>query len=108
MFPMKRKIFSKIGLFIIILTGFWATAYGQSFSADWVDIHRLARGVYRITIRYTNLQLGEYREAYVDYRSKQKAIDVFTKLASGADFYWGTDGAIAFAPQPDPNALQPY
>ncbi|KAB8039044.1 hypothetical protein GCL60_09320 [Silvanigrella paludirubra] len=68
----------------------------DGFTANWVDIMILHNGKYRVIIKYTNLKIGEYREAYVDFDSKKEAIEVFQKLALGADFYWGDRKTIHF------------
>lgn len=73
----------------------------DGFSANWVDIMILHNGKYRVIIKYTNLKIGEYREAYVDFESKKEAIEVFQKLALGADFYWGDRHTIHFHDKPD-------
>ncbi|KAB8030685.1 hypothetical protein [Fluviispira multicolorata] len=75
--------------------------YAEGFSANWVDIMILHNGKYRVIIKYTNLKIGEYREAYVDFESKKEAIEVFQKLALGADFYWGDRKTIHFHKTPD-------
>ena len=75
--------------------------FADGFSANWVDIVRLNNGRYRVIIKYTNLKIGEYREAYVDFSSKKEAIEVFQKLALGADFYWGDRKNIHFHNEPD-------
>jgi len=96
---MLKKIFLT---FLIPTLSFWCiNASATGFSANWVDIMILPNGKYRIIIKYTNLRVGEYREAYVDFESKKEAIEVFQKLALGADFYWGDRKTIHFHPLPD-------
>lgn len=69
----------------------------HGLNADMVDIVRLLKnGRYRIIIKYTNLQIGEYREAYLDFTSKKDAIDAFQKLVRGADFFLGDSASIHF------------
>lgn len=70
--------------------------FPSSFTANWVDIMILHNGRFRVIIKYTNLRIGEYREAYVDFTSKKEAIEVFQKLALGAEFYWGDRKTIHF------------
>ncbi|WP_158998970.1 hypothetical protein [Pigmentibacter ruber] len=95
-------------LLIIILFNliYYPFSYSGGFSANWVDIMILHNGKYRVIIKYTNLNIGEYREAYVDFESKKEAIEVFQKLALGADFYWGSNKTIHFHETPD--KLKPY
>ncbi|MES2613814.1 MAG: hypothetical protein V4591_00190 [Bdellovibrionota bacterium] len=91
---MKNKILKYFLIFYII---FYVTpAYTIGFTANWVDIVRLNNGMFRVLIKYTNLQIGEYREAYVDFTSKKEAIEVFQKLAQGATFFWGDSKKIFF------------
>lgn len=86
--------------FIVILTINFIfinnISQADGFTANWVDIMILHNGKYRVIIKYTNLKIGEYREAYVDFDSKKEAIEVFQKLALGADFYWGDRKTIHF------------
>ncbi|WP_338636472.1 hypothetical protein [Spirobacillus cienkowskii] len=96
---MLKKNFLKF--FITLLSLCCTNAYAKGFSANWVDIMILHNGKYRVIIKYTNLRVGEYREAYVDFESKKEAIEVFQKLALGADFYWGDRKTIHFHPLPD-------
>lgn len=98
----KMKIFIATYFFLF----FSYPAYPGGFSANWVDIMILHNGKYRVIIKYTNLNIGEYREAYVDFVSKKEAIAVFQKLALGADFYWGNSNTIHFHDTPD--KLNPY
>lgn len=98
----KLKYLIPIFLFLI----FPPKAFSDGFSANWVDIMILHNGKYRVIIKYTNLRIGEYREAYVDFVSKKEAIEVFQKLALGADFYWGSHKTIHFHDTPD--KLKPY
>ncbi len=96
----------KFLMIVIILLMLPLKALPDGFSANWVDIMILHNGKYRVIIKYTNLRIGEYREAYVDFVSKKEAIEVFQKLALGADFYWGSHKTIHFHDSPD--KLKPY
>ena len=80
-----------------------------SYTADWVDIKREITGKYRVIIRYTDLSVGEYRRAHIDYHAKDKlkAIKDFQDLARGADFYFGSSPkTIKF--QDKPSKLKPF
>ncbi|APJ02636.1 hypothetical protein [Silvanigrella aquatica] len=104
---MIMKNLKKILLLFCVFLGilFADNIYATGFSANWVDIMILHNGKYRVIIKYINLNIGEYREAYVDFESKKEAIQVFQKLALGADFYWGDRGTIHFhdkADKPNP------
>ncbi len=87
-------------IFFLLPSLFSIKSFADGFSANWVDIMILHNGKYRVIIKYTNLKIGEYREAYVDFESKKEAIEVFQKLALGADFYWGDRRTIHFHDNP--------
>lgn len=94
---MKMKILKLILLVFLTNAAFIHNiSYSDGFTANWVDIMILHNGKYRVIIKYTNLKISEYREAYVDFESKKEAIEVFQKLALGADFYWGDRKTIHF------------
>jgi hypothetical protein len=97
---------SALVILSIFLSTFSIQSFADGFSANWVDIMILHNGKYRVIIKYTNLKIGEYREAYVDFESKKEAIEVFQKLALGADFYWGDRHTIHFHDKPDKS--KPY
>ena len=92
------KLKSLFFIFILSINFIFINNISQAdgFTANWVDIMILHNGKYRVIIKYTNLKIGEYREAYVDFDSKKEAIEVFQKLALGADFYWGDRKTIHF------------
>lgn len=96
---MKKNIL-KCLLFVMFVYHINIT-YAGGFTANWVDIVRLNNGHYRVIIKYTNLNIVEYREAYVDFTSKKEAIDVFQKLAKGATFFWGDSKKIYFPTEPE-------
>ena len=60
---MKNKIL-KCLLWISIII-YIEPANSEGFTANWVDIKHLNNGRFRVIIKYTNIQVGEYREAYV-------------------------------------------
>lgn len=64
-----------------------STAHG--FNANFVDIVKTFGGKYRVIIKYTHVELGEYREAFIDFDKKADAIKAFEDLARGADFFLG-------------------
>lgn len=96
---MKKQLLKFIILLSSILS--YAPAFSSGFTANWVDIQRLNNGKIRVIIKYTNLGIGEYREAFVDFDSKKEAIEVFQKLAKGATFYWGDSKNIYFPKEAD-------
>jgi hypothetical protein len=66
-----------------------ATSLGHGFNANWVQISRQPDGKYRVEIKYTHVEAGEFREAHVDFSKKADAVDLYQKLAQGADFFLG-------------------
>ncbi len=65
-------------------------AFAHGFNADRVKILYVpADNLYRITIRYTNIEVGEYREAVVHHRNRAEALKVYWDLVNGADFFLG-------------------
>ena len=74
---------------LCMATALHTAAFAHGFTADAVDIKRLPDGKYRVIIHYTHLQIGEYREAHIDFKEKEKAIEAFRKLVEGAEFFRG-------------------
>lgn len=61
----------------------------HGFNANFVDIVKTFGGKYRVIIKYTHVEVGEYREAFIDFKNKEEAIKAFQDLARGADFFLG-------------------
>jgi hypothetical protein len=93
------------GLVLIGMT-LSATANAHGFTADAVDIKRLPNGKYRVLIAYTHLQIGEYRQAHIDFKEKAKAIEAFENLVRGAEFFRGSAESIHF--HDGPEVKEPY
>jgi hypothetical protein len=85
------KVFAKFFLSSLALAALMAgQALGHGFNADKVKILYVpADNLYRITIRYTNIEVGEYREAIIHYRNRTEALKVYWDLVNGADFFLG-------------------
>jgi hypothetical protein len=66
-----------------------SSAFGEGFNANFVRIQRTLSGMYRVTIRYSHLEVGEYRESFVEYKTKKEAEGLYEKLKNGADFRQG-------------------
>lgn len=64
-------------------------ALSHGFNANRVQINRMLNGIYRVTIQYTHVELGEYRESHADFVKKADAIAAYQKLVQGADFHLG-------------------
>ena len=83
------------------------SALAHGFNADWVQITRLPTGKYRVIIKYTHVEAGEFREAHADFSKKEEAIEVYQKLAQGADFFLGNiKESVHFHKPPEKNS--PY
>jgi hypothetical protein len=68
----------------------WNSAMAHGFNADRVKILYVpADRVYRVTIRYTHVEVGEYREAHIDFKKRLEALKVYWDLVNGADFFLG-------------------
>ena len=65
------------------------TLIAHGFNANFVDIVKTFGGKYRVIIKYTHVEIGEYREAFIDFEKKEEAIKAFEDLARGADFFLG-------------------
>jgi hypothetical protein len=66
------------------------TALAHGFNADRVKILYVpADRVYRVTIRYTHVAVGEYREAHIDFKKRTEALKTYWDLVNGADFFLG-------------------
>jgi hypothetical protein len=78
-------------LLIALSMAFWhpITLQGHGFNANFVDILKTFGGKYRVIIKYTHVELGEYREAHIEFENKDEAIKAFQDLARGADFFLG-------------------
>ena len=83
--PIKITIFF-MGLLLAFET---PIALSHGFNANRVQINRMLNGIYRVTIQYTHVEMGEYRESHVDFVKKAEAIAAYQKLVQGADFHLG-------------------
>jgi hypothetical protein len=82
------KLLVKVLSFLILQT-FSLHALAHGFNADKVKIIRMPNGMYRLTIQYTHLQIGERREAHIELNTEKQATETFQKLTQGADFFLG-------------------
>jgi hypothetical protein len=81
--------------------------FAHGFNANHVDIVKTFGRKYRVVIKYTHVEVGEYREAHVDFDNKDEAIKVFQDLVKGADFFLGdVKKSIHFHTPPESNT--PY
>lgn len=87
----KRTLAQIVTLGLTMCTGLLAVndARAHGFNANHVDIVKTFGRKYRVIIRYTHVELGEYREAHIDFDKKEDAIKAFEDLAKGADFFLG-------------------
>ena len=81
-------------------------AQAHGFNANRVRIAYVpASGKYRVTIEYTHIEVGEYREAFAEFETKEAAIAAYQQLAQGADFFLGeVQKSIHFHTPPQKNS----
>ena len=94
-------------LIIVASLAFSKQVHAHGFNANFVDIVHTSYGRYRVIIKYTHNEVGEYREAYVEFDDKEEAIKVYRDLVNGADFFLGDiKKSIHFHKPPEKNS--PY
>lgn len=109
----RRHVRSKLiyGLVALVTLGvsllIQTKAEAHGFNANHVDIVKTFGRKYRVIIKYTHVELGEYREAHIDFEKKEDAIKAFQDLVKGADFFLGdVKKSIHFHTPPEGNS--PY
>jgi hypothetical protein len=96
----------RVALYIVLisLTVRPIVVQAHGFNANFVDIVKTFGGKYRVIIKYTHVEVGEYREAHIDFDNKEEAIKSFQDLARGADFFLGdVKSSIHFHTPPEQN-----
>lgn len=97
--------------FVLALAGYFQithSAFAHGFNANHVNIIRTTNGKYRIVIRYTHIEVGEYREAHIDFTNREEALKVYWDLAKGADFFLGNDAKNIVHFHTEPPKNNPY
>jgi len=80
------KRWARAGICAVTFSLLWASsAHAYTANKVWFEFRR--GGVYRVYVSYTVPALKEFRESYVDFRSKKKAESFYWDLIRGADFY---------------------
>ncbi len=74
-------------LFPVLLLPLVAWAHG--FNANTVSIRRLPNGLYRVSVAYTDMQAGQYRQAHGEFADRKSALQTYDDLRKGADFFSG-------------------
>ncbi|MEN9809814.1 MAG: hypothetical protein RLZZ488_1381 [Pseudomonadota bacterium] len=103
----KRPLMQTLALGLAMCTGLLGLKHAQAhgFNANHVDIVKTFGRKYRVIIKYTHVELGEYREAHIDFDKKDDAIKAFQDLAKGADFFLGdVKNSIHFHNPPETSA----
>ncbi|NBX18402.1 MAG: hypothetical protein EBR09_13675 [Proteobacteria bacterium] len=81
--------------------------HAHGFNANHADIVKTFGRKYRVIIKYTHVEAGEYREAHIDFDKKEEAVKAFQDLVKGADFFLGDiKKSIHFHTPPESNS--PY
>jgi hypothetical protein len=70
-------------------TSISGTSLAHGFNANKVDIAKTLNGKYVITVWYSHVEIGEYRQATLEFDKKKDALEAFKKLKNGADFFLG-------------------
>ncbi len=83
-----------LGPLCLISTEAW------SYSANRVWFEFRPGGIYRVYVNYTVPELKEFRESYVEFRTKKAAERFYYDLLRGADFYPPAPEALRFTPPP--------
>ena len=83
----------------IILKLAVSTTPAMAFTANSVSFETLDRG-WRVYVEYTIPQIKELRQAFVEFRSYEKAAEFYWKLVRGANFYLTPGGKIKFITPP--------
>lgn len=92
---------------VLAFTSLPNSSHAHGFNANHVDIVKTFGRKYRVIIKYTHVEVGEYREAHIDFDKKEEAIKAFQDLAKGADFFLGdVKNSIHFHTPPESNS--PY
>lgn len=107
-----HRLLTQVFIVLSLLITNWlpyttSRARAHGFNANHVDIVKTYGRKYRVIIRYTHVEVGEYRVAHIDFDNKEEAIKAFQDLAKGADFFLGDiKKSIHFHTPPESNS--PY
>ncbi len=69
---------------IFLMLGFSAESLALTANKVWMEFR--SNGRYRVFVNYTVPEQRQFREAYVDFSTKQEAERFFFDLVRGADF----------------------
>lgn len=72
----------------------------MAYTANQVSFEFRPQGIYRVYLYYTAPALKEYREATVEFVSRQKAEKFYYDVLRGADFYINDQGKTEFTNEP--------
>lgn len=107
--PRQRSNFNAKSLAPWLLTlslaiqALWPTrTFAITANQVWFEFHP---NFYRVVFSYTLPRLKEWREGYVEFRSRKKAEAFYWRLVRGADFQLGDPEDFRFTttpPQADP------
>jgi hypothetical protein len=85
---MKKNVIKQSAVVFILFCNFVInSAPAAAFTANKVWFEFKKNGIYRVYVNYTVPELKEFRESYVDFRSKKKAEKYYFDLVRGANFY---------------------
>ncbi len=77
----------------------------QAYTANKVWFEFRPNGLFRIHVNYTIPDLKEFRDAYIEFKSRKKAEKFYWDVVRGADFYLNDPSKTSFktpvsAPEP--------
>ncbi len=70
------------------------------YTANSIKLEMMEKGGYRVYINYTIPEIQEFREAFVEFRSKKEADDFYNEILQGADFFLKDPEKNRFSPTP--------
>lgn len=97
-----KSFFCSVALVMVINLGtqYILSTEAWSYSANRVWFEFRPGGIYRVYVNYTVPELKEFRESYVEFRTKKAAERFYYDLLRGADFYPPAPEALRFTPPP--------
>lgn len=99
----RAKVYG--ALLALISVGLIGANHAQGLTANQVSFETRPNGLIRVYLYYTVPALKEFREAYIEFKSRAKAEKFYFDVVRGADFYLDDPEQTRFinkplAPQP--------
>lgn len=100
-----RSLLATIAGLTLTLTLLLTSGRADAYSANKVWFEFRPDGIWRVHVSYTVPEFKEFRQSYVEFRSKKDAERYYWDLVKGADFYPPNPKARRFVStplEPDP------